>query len=252
MVEQRSSNPCSHWLRVRPWGTLTVVVNDAVADLTPDFAVLVFSRTTGYRHASIPTGVEALRQLGAAHRFTVAATEDGSAFTRENLARYRVVIWLSTSGDVLDDDQRNAFEEYISEGGGYVGIHGAANTEYHWAWYGDLVGAYFRSHPEPQPATITVRDPQHPSTAHLTPAWRCFDEWYDFRSLPGPDVAVLLTLDEGTYRGGGMGAYHPIAWCHEYEGGRAFYTGCGHTAESFDEPAFRQHLLGAIRWAAAL
>ena len=183
--------------------------------------------------------------------FTVTATEDGSAFTKENLARYRVVIWLSTSGDVLDDDQRAAFEAYICEGGGYVGVHGASDTEYDWAWYGGLVGAYFRSHPEPQPATLTVRDPQHPSTAHLPPAWRRVDEWYDFRSVPGPDVTVLLTLDEGTYRGGGMGAYHPIAWCHEYEGGRAFYTGCGHTAESFDEPAFRQHLLGAIRWAAA-
>ena len=223
-----------------------------MAGSTPGFAVLLFSRTTGYRHESIPAGVDALRQLGDAHRFTVAATEDGSAFTKENLARFRVVIWLSTSGDVLDDDQRAAFEAYISEGGGYVGVHGASDTEYDWAWYGGLVGAYFRSHPEPQPATIRVRDPQHLSTAHLDPAWRRFDEWYDFRSLPGPDVTVLLTLDEGTYQGGGMGAYHPIAWCHEYEGGRGFYTGCGHTAESFSEPAFRRHLLGAIRWAAAL
>jgi type 1 glutamine amidotransferase len=222
-----------------------------MADSTSGFAVLVFSRTTGYRHASIPAGIEALRQLGGAHRFTVAATEDGSAFTKENLAGFRVVVWLSTSGDVLDDDQRAAFEAYISEGGGYVGVHGASDTEYHWAWYGGLVGAYFRSHPEPQPATLSVQDPQHPSTAHLSAAWRRFDEWYDFRSLPGPDVTVLLTLDEETYRGGGMGSYHPIAWCHEYEGGRAFYTGCGHTAESFEEPAFRRHLLGAIRWAAA-
>jgi cytochrome c len=228
------------------------VADDGEADSAPGFAVLVFSRTTGYRHDSIPAGIDALRELGAVNGFTVAATEDGSAFTKENLARYRVVIWLSTSGEVLDDDQRAAFEAYISEGGGYVGVHGASDTEYHWAWYGGLVGAYFRSHPEPQPGTITVLDSQHPSTAHLSPAWRRFDEWYDFRSLPGPDVTVLLTLDEETYRGGGMGAYHPIAWCHEYEGGRALYTGCGHTAESFDEPAFRQHLLGAIRWAAAL
>jgi type 1 glutamine amidotransferase len=228
------------------------VVVDGVADPAPRFAVLVFSRTTGYRHASIPAGLSALRQLGAAHGFTVAVTEDGSAFTEENLARYQVVIWLSTSGNVLDDDQRNAFEAYMRAGGGYVGVHGAADTEYHWDWYGGLVGAYFRSHPQPQPATLTVRDRRHLSTAHLSPTWSRFDEWYDFRSLPEPDVDVLLTLDEQTYRGGGMGAYHPIAWCHEYEGGRAFYTGCGHTAESFDEPAFRRHLLGGIRWAAAL
>jgi len=231
---------------------MAVVVDEAAAESAPHVAVLVFSRTTGFRHASIPAGVDALRHLGEAHGFTVTVTEDASAFTRENLARYRAVIWLSTSGDVLDDDQRNAFEAYIRGGGGYVGVHGAADTEYHWAWYGGLVGAHFRSHPEPQPAAITVRDPQHPSTAHLSPTWRRFDEWYDFRSLPGPDVTVLLTVDEETYRGGGMGAYHPIAWCQEYEGGRAFYTGCGHTAESFSEPAFRRHLLGAIRWAAAL
>ncbi len=221
-------------------------------DRTPSFAVLVFSRTTGYRHSSIPAGVDALGRLGRAHGFALTATEDGSAFTRENLSRYRVVIWLSTSGDVLDDDQRSAFETYICEGGGYVGVHGAANTEYDWAWYGGLVGAYFRSHPTPQSATLTVRDREHPSTAHLGGAWTRFDEWYDFRSLPGPHAAVLLTLDEETYRGGGMGTYHPIAWCHEYQGGRAFYTGCGHTIESFAEPAFRQHLLGAIRWASAL
>jgi cytochrome c len=227
-------------------------LNDGLLDSAPHFAVLVFSKTTGYRHASIAAGIDAVRQLGRAHGFTVAASEDGSAFTRENLARYRVVIWLSTSGDVLDDDQRRAFEAYIREGGGYVGVHGAANTEYDWAWYGGLVGAYFRSHPAPQSATLTIREREHPSTAHLDAVWTRFDEWYDFRSPPGPDVGVLLTLDEQTYRGGGMGAYHPIAWCQEYQGGRAFYTGCGHTIESFDEPAFRQHLLGAIRWAAAL
>jgi cytochrome c len=227
------------------------VVDHAADDRARPFAVLVFSRTTGYRHSSIRAGIDALRLLGRAHRFAVTATEDASAFTRENLARYRAVIWLSTSGNVLNDDQRSAFEAYISGGGGYVGIHGAADTEYDWTWYGGLVGAYFRSHPAPPPATLTVRDREHPSTAHLHAAWTRFDEWYDFRSPPGPDVAVLLTLDEETYRGGGMGAYHPIAWCQEYKGGRAFYTACGHTAESFDEPAFRQHLLGAIRWAAA-
>jgi type 1 glutamine amidotransferase len=239
-----------------PLGPLTTedlgVVDLASGDSAPRFAVLVFSRTTGYRHSSIPVGVQALGHLGRAHGFAVAATEDASAFTSENLARYCVVIWLSTSGDVLDDGQRSAFEAYIREGGGYVGVHGAADTEYGWAWYGGLVGAYFRSHPAPQTATLTVRDGQHPSTAHLDAAWTRFDEWYDFRSLPGREITVLLTLEEATYRGGGMGAYHPIAWCHEYQGGRAFYTGCGHTAESFGEPAFRQHLLGAIRWAAGL
>ena len=214
------------------------------------YEVLIFSRTTGYRHESIPAGVASMRRLGAGAGFGVATTEDASAFTPANLARYRAVIWLSTSGEVLDEPQRRAFEAYIAGGGGYVGVHGAADTEYGWPWYGGLVGAWFRSHPDPQTATLRIVDRTHPSTAHLGETWTRFDEWYDYRARPAPDVTVLATVDEATYDGGRTGDPHPIVWCHTYGGGRAFYTGCGHTSESYDEPAFREHLLGGIRWAA--
>jgi cytochrome c len=216
------------------------------------FAVLVFSRTTAYRHDSIPAGVAAIRRLGDEHGFGVDATEDPSAFTAETLARYAAVVWLSTSGDVLDDAQRAAFEGYVAGGGGYVGVHGAADTEYGWPWYGRLLGAYFRDHPAIQAATIDVADPRDPSTASLPAKWTRTDEWYNFQSNPRPAVRVAATIDESTYDGGGMGADHPIAWWHDYDGGRAWYTAGGHTDESYSEPLFLAHLLGGIEYAAGI
>ncbi|ARQ68555.1 glycosyl hydrolase [Streptomyces marincola] len=213
------------------------------------FDVLVFSKTAGFRHDSIEDGVAALRALGAEHGFSVTATEDSAAFTPENLARYEVVSFLSTTGDVLNDAQQAAFEGWINDGGGYVGIHAAADTEYDWEWYSGLAGALFHSHPHIQPATIDVEDRAHDATAHLGDTWERTDEWYDYRTNPRDSARVLASLDESSYTGGQMGD-HPIAWCKEYDGGRAFYTGGGHTSESFTEPDFVRHLLGGIRWAA--
>jgi cytochrome c len=221
-----------------------------VADVVP--ALLVFSRTTGFRHASIPAAVRAIEELGTAEGLGVHVTEDAGVFTTANLARYAVVVWALTSGDVLDDDQRAAFEGYMAAGGGYVGIHSAADTEYGWDWYGGLVGAWFLSHPDPQTAVVRVEDGTHPATAHLGPTWTRFDEWYSYRTNPRPDVHVLATVDESTYEGGGAGGDHPIAWCHDRTGGRAFYTGVGHTIESYADPDVRAHLLGGVRWAAGL
>ena len=175
-----------------------------------------------------------------------------AAFTAENLAGYDAVVFLSTTGDVLDPEQQGAFEEYIRNGGGYVGIHSAADTEYDWAWYGGLVGAYFLSHPEPQDATLLVEDRGHESTAHLGDTWERFDEWYDFRDDPRDRVHVLLSVDPASLPDSQMTADHPIAWCHDYDGGRAWYTALGHTAESWTEPAFLQHVLGGIRTAAGV
>ncbi|MFF0309826.1 ThuA domain-containing protein [Streptosporangium sp. NPDC004379] len=217
----------------------------------PPYAVLVFSRTAGYRHDSIPDGLRAVGELGRRHDFTVHATEDGGAFTPAGLARYRAVVFLNTSGDVLDDARRAAFESYVRGGGGFAGIHSAADTEYGWPFYGELVGARFRCHPEPQEAVVRVEDRSHPSTAHLEPVWRRYDEWYDYRTNPRPGVRVLMSLDEASYSGGGMGD-HPIAWCHDHLGGRSWYTGGGHTRESYADPAFRAHLLGGIRYAAGV
>lgn len=218
----------------------------------PPFQVLVFSRTATFRHDSIPAGIDAIRSLGKKHGFEVEATEDAGIFSDEGLRPFRIVLFLNTTGTILDDSQKEALVRHMKRGGGFVGVHAAADTEHDWPWYAGLIGAHFRSHPAVQPAEIIVEDRTHPSTRHLPARWKRTDEWYDFTRSPRGDVRVLLSLDEATYTGGAMGEDHPIAWCHEYGGGRVFYTGLGHTQESYAEPEFLQHLLGGIRWTAGL
>ena len=215
------------------------------AAAAPVTRVLVFSKTAGFRHSSIPNGIAAIQQLGAANGFTVTATEDAGQFTTANLAQYQVVVWLSTTGDVLNATQQTAFQSYIASGRGYVGVHAAADTEYDWPWYGGLVGAYFQSHPANQQATVRVED-RNASTNHLPANWVRTDEWYNYRTNPRPNVRVLLNLDEGSYSGGSMGD-HPITWCQNYGGGRAWYTGLGHTEQSYTDSNFTRMLLGGIQ-----
>src|SRR5688572_1224190 len=177
----------------------------------PRFQALVFSKTAGFRHASIANAVTAIRQFAAEHDFSVYATEDASVFTDENLRNYRVVIFALTTGDVLNESQQAAFERYIRAGGGYAGIHSASDTEYEWPWYGGLVGAYFAGHGAVEPGTLTVADRVHPATAGLPEKWVRTDEWYAFRANPRETVHVLATLDETTTQtSSGMGADHPI------------------------------------------
>jgi type 1 glutamine amidotransferase len=214
------------------------------------YDVLVFSKTAGFRHDSIPAGIQAVRDLGAANNFTVTATEDAAAFTTANLAQYEAVVFLSTTGDVLTATQQTAFESYVRGGGGYVGVHAAADTEYDWPFYGELVGAWFSSHPAIQPVTVRVQDRAHAATAALPQAWPRTDELYNYRTNPRSTARVLATLDESTYSGGTMGADHPITWCKPMTSGRSFYTGLGHTVESWATADFRQLVLGGIRYAA--
>jgi len=215
--------------------------------------LLVFSKTGGFRHTSIKDGKIALQKLSTEHNFSVDFTEDSAAFTDANLARYDAVIFLLTTGTILDNNQKAAFERYIRAGGGYVGVHSASDTEYDWPWYGGLVGAYFdriHGHSKVTQATIHVTDRAHPSTVMLPALWVRTDEWYNFASNPSNSVHVLLTVDEKTYTGGVMGADHPIAWYHTYDGGRAWYSAMGHTSESYSEPLFLAHLWGGIIYAA--
>ncbi len=214
------------------------------------FEVLVFSKTAGFRHDAIPAGIDALRTLGGQNDFSVTATEDAGAFTSANLAGYEAVVFLNTTGDVLNAAQQTALQSYVDSGGGYLGVHAAADTEYDWPYYGQLVGAWFQSHPAIQQATIRTEDRTHPATSHLGATWTRTDEWYNYRANPRPRVHVLQTLDESTYSGGSMGADHPITWCHRQGQGRSFYTGLGHTVESYADPAFRSLLLGGVRYTA--
>ncbi|MDX1673853.1 MAG: ThuA domain-containing protein [Longimicrobiales bacterium] len=216
--------------------------------------VLVFSRTEGYRHASIEPGIEAIRAIGEEAGFRVDATEDPSAFDADRLARYGAVVFLSTSGDVLDPAGEQALTGYIRSGGGFVGIHAASDTEYDWAWYGRLVGGYFASHPSDpgvREAVLHVVDADHPSTVGLPDPWVREDEWYDFDARQ-PGLTVLLDIDESSYKRPDEDPApvpRPIAWYHAFEGGRAWYTALGHTSKSFSEPAFLEHLRGGLLYA---
>ncbi|MEM7247780.1 MAG: ThuA domain-containing protein [Acidobacteriota bacterium] len=231
---------------------LLMLSANPIAGGGPDFSVLVFSKTSGFRHGSIGAGTALIQELGMANGFSVDTTENADDFTTENLARYRVVIWLNTTGDVLDASQQDAFENFIQEGGGFVGVHSATDTEYDWEWYGQLVGgdAWFQNHPAIQDATLDVVDAKHPSTAHLAPSFTFRDEWYNFQNDPTPFVDVLLTIDETTYSGGSMGPGHPISWNQMFDGGRSWYTAMGHGSGTYSDPDFQQHLLGGILWAA--
>lgn len=213
--------------------------------------LLLFSKTDGYRHSSIPDGIRAIKELGNKHGLLLHETEDADFFNNNTLALYDAVIFLNTSEDVLNNSQQEALKRYIQRGGGFVGIHAAADTEYDWPWYGQMVGAYFKSHPKIQQATVQVINKNHPSTRHLPESWVRTDEWYNYKNIQ-PDINVLARLDEDTYRGGENGEIHPIAWYKEFQGGRVFYTGGGHTSESYSERLFRQHLLGGIQYAAGI
>jgi cytochrome c len=210
--------------------------------------LLVFAKTAGYHHESIADGLVAIQKLGSENHFGVDTTTNAAYFTDASLKQYAAVVFLSTTMDVLNADQQVALERFIQAGGGYAGVHAAADTEYDWPWYNKLVGAYFLSHPKQQKAVIDVRDKNHPSTSFLPDQWDRFDEWYNYKSIM-PDIHVLATLDEKTYEGGKNGDNHPIAWYHEVDGGRAWYTGLGHTKESYREALFLQHLLGGIKYA---
>ena len=217
-------------------------------------SVMVFSATSGWRHDSIPAGKNLLQSLAAQNGWEIHLTENAADFNESTLANYDVVVWLNTTGDVLSNPQQTAFENYIENGGGFVGIHSAADTEYDWPWYGELVGAYFVSHPEVQSAGLEVEHTSHPSTVHLAHAqWQHTDEWYNFQTNPRDDVTVLLSLDENSYNPGSnpMGD-HPIAWYHTIGLGRAFYTGLGHTAAAFSNNNFIRHIEGALLWAGSM
>jgi len=213
--------------------------------------VLVFSKTAGFRHNSIPNGIAAIKQLGQENAFAVDATEDAGAFSEKNLARYSAVVFLNTTGDVLDAAQQEVFERYIRAGGGFVGVHSATDTEYDWPWYGRLAGAYFNGHPgNPNVRTGSYRvlDTTHVSTRGMPTRFSREDEFYNFKSIDST-IHVLVEIDETSYAGGTNGAHHPMSWYHDFDGGRAWYTNMGHTEATYTEPLFLHHLLGGLRYA---
>ncbi|HLO99452.1 MAG TPA: ThuA domain-containing protein [Fimbriimonas sp.] len=211
--------------------------------------VLVFSKTAAFRHDSIPAAIAAIKKMGEEKGFKVDATEDATLFTNDNLAKYDVVIFASTTGDVLNNQQQGALQRFVNQGKGWVGIHAAADTEYDWPWYGELVGAYFKSHPPGlKTTTVKIENRGHVSTVNSPENWTRSDEWYDWRANPRAKVQVLASIDDSTFRTEVLD--HPVTWCKSQGRGRAWYTAMGHTKETYSEPAFLDQLYGGIMWAA--
>jgi cytochrome c len=211
--------------------------------------ILVFSKTTGFRHGSIEPGKIALTKMAKDKGAGITLTEDAGMFNELDLKKYTTVIFLCTTGDILNDAQQEAFERYIQAGGGYVGIHSATDTEYDWLWYGKMVGAVFLDHPTSpsnvQKGRFYVTMKNHWATTGMPDEFERMDEFYNFKNI-SPAIHVVLKLDEKTYQGGKNGDDHPISWYQEFEGGRSFYTAMGHTDESFIEPLFLNHLWSGI------
>ena len=213
--------------------------------------LLLFTRTAGYHHESIPAAVDALRSLAAETGIEADHTDDPDVFDSPGLHDYDAVVFLMTTGDVLNEEQQQAFMEFVRGGGGFAGVHSAADTEYAWPWYGQLLGAYFAGHPS-NPAVregrLTVGTSDHPATRGLTDPWVRADEWYDFRDVQ-PGSTTLLDIDETSYKTSAenpRSSPRPIAWAREFDGGRSFYTALGHTTDSWDEPLVRSHVWGGI------
>ena len=230
---------------------LLVIATAVSATVKPPnpLKILVFFETKGFYHSSIPVAVAALQKLGKANNMQVDTTSESATFLQTGLETYDAIVFMSTTGDVFNEAEQVAFKKYINNGGGFVGIHAATDTEYGWPWYNRLVGGYFKSHPRQQEAVLNVVDTSHRSTKHLPLQWKRFDEWYNFKDMQ-PGLHILISIDEKSYEGGEMGDSHPMAWYHKFDGGKVFYTELGHTNESFADPLYLKHILGGIRYAA--
>ena len=212
--------------------------------------VLIFTKTNGFRHKSIPESKNQLTKWSEEQNWKITFSEDSTDLRDQILDEVDVLVFLNTSGNILGATEKEALVNYINRGGGFVGVHVASNTEVEWPWFRQLIGAQFKDHPQVQSARMFVDHSfRHPSVDHLGDSWEIVDEWYNFKESVLPHVNVILTLDESSYAGKKMNEVHPIAWYHYYEGGRAFYTGLGHTEEIYRDDNFRQHLINAINWA---
>lgn len=210
--------------------------------------ILIFSLTTSYRHKSIKEGIVAIKKLAVENNFEVDTSENVAAFTKENLRRYKTLIFLNPTGsNVFSEEQKQALKTYINNGGGLLGIHAATDFCFEWEWYGKMIGAFFANHPKVQQAKLISLRPKDKLMKGIPENWLHTDEWYNFKYF-NKDVTVLMKVDETSYQGGTMNNEHPIVWYHQFEGGRVFYTGLGHTAEAYSDPIFLKQLLNGLKW----
>ena len=241
------------WL-VSSVGLVTAMTLASSPAQAADKRILLFSHSTGYRHASIEPGVTALKRLAMAQKLEVVASEDPNVFTHAALKRFDAIIFLNSSTDQkkpesewFKGERRDALQKFVRRGGGIVGIHAASDSHYHWDWYQRMIGGHFARHPEGTPeGQIRIEDPKHPSTAKLPRSLKRSDEWYYFEDY-NPRMNLLVTLDPRSIGESDVNP-NPVSWAHKYEGGRVFYTAMGHTIESYSDSNFLEHVAGGLRW----
>ena len=229
---------------------LVIIVLGMVQAQQSNPNILIFTKTEGFRHKSIPTGIAFMTELAQRNNWKISFSEDSNDFNDENLKQYNVLVFLNTSGDLFDENQKKALKKYMANGNGFVGVHAASNTEMEWPWFTEMIGATFKDHPKVQNATLHIdKASEHPSINHLNKIEVFRDEWYNFLNPVARHVNVLATLDEDSYQGKKMNTKnHPITWYHHFDGGRVFYTGMGHTNEIYQDLKFEKLIKGAILW----
>ncbi|MAL17805.1 MAG: Crp/Fnr family transcriptional regulator [Balneola sp.] len=238
---------------------LIAIAVPTMVSAQPQFKALLFTKTAGWHHESINEGVDGIRKLADRHQFQVDWQEQANRISSENLKQYDVIIFLSTTGDILNEEQQKAMEEFIQSGKGFVGIHAASDTEYEWEWYTQLVGRMFEIHPANQTTRVTVLDSSFPGMERMPESYLWTDELYEFGEEKVEGLNYLMTIDESYYevqpawgdkKTEGMGDFHPVAWYHEFDGGRSFYTAFGHMPQTYSDNMFLEHIYGGIYWAA--
>jgi len=247
-------------MKIVSWMIGLALLASSASVSAEQFKVLLFTKTSGWHHESLHDGVTAFRALAKKHDFGLEWHEDATRINDQNLEQFDVIVFLSTTGDILDAEQQAAMERFIQAGKGFVGIHAAADTEYDWPWYQKLVGRTFATHPQIQSAMLQVETRSFPGLARMPDSLLWTEEWYDFGPENIEGLTYILSVDEATYdpslywgnppKGDGMGDFHPISWYHEFDGGRSFYTALGHTAADYSDPIFTEHVYGGIYWAA--
>lgn len=210
--------------------------------------ILLLTKTAGFRHTSIPAAIAAVQKLAETAKWEIVATEETALFTPTELGAFQAVMFVSTTGDILNASEEAAFKGFVDGGGGFIGVHAATDTEADWTWYRELLAAHFANHPDVQDAQIHVEQPSHAACTGLPEPWPWHDEWYNFDRNPRANVQVLLSVDEKSYQGGTMGADHPIAWTREVGKARIFYTALGHEDKAYTSATFLGHLKGGISW----
>ena len=239
---------------------LALMLFNSVMVNAEQFNVLLITRTMGWHHESINEAVDAFRKLATKHHFKLTWEENVDlVITEQKLQDFDVLVFLLTSGDILNPTQQQAVQNFIQSGKGFVGVHSASDTEYDWPWYNGLVGHMFHIHPVIQTGNLRVHSRKFPGLERMPDSLWWTDEWYQFGPAQSKNLNYILTVDENSYdpiadwgekKGNGMGKFHPIAWYQEYDGGRSFYTGLGHLPAAYSDRLLMEHIYGGLFWAA--